>query len=386
MFSALILVLGVVAVGSFLRCASTIFGDKTPADSGSKSFEFSSVSFVVPARNEAESVELCIDAISALATALKAVHRDLVVEIVLVDDDSSDRTAQLAAGRGATVVSAPGIAQGSNGKACACEFGSRSTTGDLLVFVDSDVEVAQGLSNLINSVAAQEFDLISVQPFHAAVGLVESMAILFNAVSLMSATFPCRRTNAPLVVFGPIVITTRTNYEAVGGYARVATQVVEDIALGSNYRMADKTIAIRSGRKFASFRMYRGGFGALVEGFSKNIAFGARAVGPVGGIAGFVFVGALVLCSLDGFGAIMALFADKFATAAIDLGLYVFGSVMLSAAVGKIGSYSKSAVIFYPVPVAIFLIVSLRSVFWLFFRQKASWKGRTLLNRDPDGG
>ena len=386
MFSALIIVLGLVVLGFFLRCSSTIFGDSTSAGSKSETLDFSSISFIVPARNEAQSVELCIDAISSLAKVLIAIHRDLVVEIVLVDDDSSDQTAQLAAGRGARVVSAPRIAQGSNGKACACDFGSRSTTGELLVFVDSDVQVAQGLSDLIKSVGAQKYDLISVQPFHVAVGIVESMAILFNAVSLMAATFPCRRTNAPRVVFGPVLITTRASYEAVGGYARVATHVVEDIALGSNYRLANKTMAIRSGRKFASFRMYRGGFGALAEGFSKNIAFGARAVGPIGGIAGFVFVSTLVLCSVDGVGALVAFFADKLAPGAVDLGLYVFGSVTLSIAAGRIGSYSKSAVIFYPVAVAVFLAVSLRSVLWLFVRKKASWKGRTLLNRDTDGG
>jgi len=89
------------------------------------------LSIVVPAYNE----ELLLPAtLRALETAVAALG--LPAEIIVVDDGSTDRTADIARGLNACVV--PVALRHISG---ARNAGGRSATGDLLVFVDADTIV-----------------------------------------------------------------------------------------------------------------------------------------------------------------------------------------------------------------------------------------------------
>jgi glycosyltransferase involved in cell wall biosynthesis len=89
------------------------------------------VSIVIPAHNEEALLGATLAALRAAVTEL-----DLPVEIVVVDDASTDRTAAIAAGAGATVVRA-----NLRHIAAARNAGARAACGDFLVFVDADTIV-----------------------------------------------------------------------------------------------------------------------------------------------------------------------------------------------------------------------------------------------------
>ncbi len=96
------------------------------------------VSVVIPARNEERTVG---GVVSALRQALM-VDAALVDELVVMDSDSTDATAEVAARAGATVHRARAVAPGLGGFAGKGEALWKSllvTTGDLLVFVDADL-------------------------------------------------------------------------------------------------------------------------------------------------------------------------------------------------------------------------------------------------------
>jgi glycosyltransferase involved in cell wall biosynthesis len=83
------------------------------------------VSVVIPAKNEADSI----------ATVVKNILESIVVsEIIVVDDGSVDETASLAKSAGANVISHPY----SKGNGAAIKTGARAATGDVLVFMDAD--------------------------------------------------------------------------------------------------------------------------------------------------------------------------------------------------------------------------------------------------------
>src|SRR5205814_44671 len=127
------------------------------------------------ARNEA----------STLPLLLASLRPELVPgdQLIVIDDESTDDTADVAARGGAVVVSAPPLPEGWTGKAWACATGARIATGDTLVFLDADVIVAPG--GLHRVLAAHHGGLLSVQPFHETVRPYERLSLFFNVVAMM---------------------------------------------------------------------------------------------------------------------------------------------------------------------------------------------------------
>ena len=94
-----------------------------------------SVSVVIPARNEAATIAKVVEAVAS-PHLLSAGGTGLVDEIVVVDDGSTDGTAELARGAGARVH----VLDQARGKGQAMAAGLAASTGDFVVFLDGDVE------------------------------------------------------------------------------------------------------------------------------------------------------------------------------------------------------------------------------------------------------
>ena len=89
------------------------------------------VSVIVPARNEAEKLPALLRSLASLERA--------PAQLIVVDDQSTDATATLAATAGAIVVGSPGPPAGWTGKNHACHLGARAATQPWLLFLDADV-------------------------------------------------------------------------------------------------------------------------------------------------------------------------------------------------------------------------------------------------------
>ena len=83
------------------------------------------VSVVLPAKNESEGLRRTLPALVAAMPG---------AEIIVVDDGSTDDTADVARGHAARVISSPY----SMGNGAAVKRGARAATGDILVFMDAD--------------------------------------------------------------------------------------------------------------------------------------------------------------------------------------------------------------------------------------------------------
>lgn len=92
------------------------------------------VSVCIPARDEAETVGAVVAGVRALTAA--GGGPALVDEVVVVDDGSTDATAERAVAAGAAVV--PGL-PGGRGKGAAMRRGLEHASGELVVFLDADV-------------------------------------------------------------------------------------------------------------------------------------------------------------------------------------------------------------------------------------------------------
>lgn len=231
-----------------------------------------SVSVVVPARNEETSIP-------TLLASLRRLTVD-VEDIVVVDDGSDDATAAVARSAGARVLPAGVPPPGWTGKAWACRVGARATSGDLLLFLDADTELSPGALSGLLTLHERHQGLVSVQPFHRVVRSYEQLSSYFNVVSLMaSAAFTRRRPSRPMA-FGPCLLTSRGDYERIGGHAAVRAEILDDVKLAAAYLRAGMPVHCALGGRSIRMRSYPGGIRQLARGWTKNIASGASAAAP----------------------------------------------------------------------------------------------------------
>jgi hypothetical protein len=317
------------------------------------------VSVIVPARDEAASLPALLASLASL--------RPAAAEVIVVDDGSTDATAAIARAAGASVEQPADPPAGWIGKSWACWCGARRATGDVLVFLDADVTLAA--DGLGRAVAAHRDGLLSVQPFHRTERASESLSAPFNVVSAMgSGAFALVGSAGAATAFGPCLVTRRSDYFAVGGHAAVAGDVVEDIALAQRYRAHGLPVECRAGGTSVSFRMYPGGVRALVEGWTKNLAAGARsarrvpvAAAVVAVVAAFVVAGGAVT------------HRDLPAAAA-----YAAIAVGARGALRRLGRFRWWAWALYPLPLLFFVAVFTRSLWRTHVRRSVSWRGRTI--------
>lgn len=103
------------------------------------------VSIIIPALNESESI----------GQVVAEMPWPLIAECIVVDNGSTDATAEIARAAGARVV------QSARGYGRACQAGVDASTGDICVFMDGDgADIIAGLPGLIDPILAGQQDFV----------------------------------------------------------------------------------------------------------------------------------------------------------------------------------------------------------------------------------
>ena len=99
------------------------------------------LSFVIPAYNEAEWIERCLNHISAAVAVCRIESgNEFAVEYIVANNNSTDDTAERAAQAGALVVF-----EAVNQISRARNAGAMAASGDWLIFIDADSDLSSGL-------------------------------------------------------------------------------------------------------------------------------------------------------------------------------------------------------------------------------------------------
>lgn len=197
-----------------------------------------SLSFILPAHNEARLLAATLDAIHTAAGQLQNDY-----EIVVVDDASTDGTARIAANAGAKVISVE-----HRHIAAARNSGASHSTGTLLLFVDADTLVdATVLRAAIQAVAA------GAVGGGAAVRLQGSATMAERLLeSLLVWAFRIVR-----VAPGCFIFCTRSAFDAAGGFD-LSYFAGEDVAISRALARQGRFVILReavrtSARKLRTF-------------------------------------------------------------------------------------------------------------------------------------
>jgi len=292
------------------------------------------VSIILPARNEEVCLGACLESLVA--------QTGTVFEIIVVDDASTDRTAEIARsfeinespdapGRGTTsnraenhgntiegtalsralpepeaphgkdpsaslragarssivnagadalvrpdlhVIPAGPLPDSWTGKNNAMAAGAKVAKGKWLLFTDADTVHRPGsLSRAIAEAEEHNVALLSYSPEQEVRGFWEKavMAVIFAD---LARTYPPAKVNDPAspvsAANGQYLLISREAYDAVGGHAAIANNLLEDVAMARLVKSSGRKIFFRYGGDAVRTRMYRS-FAQLREGWTKNL-------------------------------------------------------------------------------------------------------------------
>lgn len=327
------------------------------------------VSVIIPARNEETRLP------PLLASLRAQDYPD--VEVIVVDDDSTDGTAALARTAGAITLTLTELADGWLGKPRACWMGAQRASGDLLVFLDADTQLEPSGLRRIAATHARAGGLVSIQPFHRMRRAYERLSGFFFIVmmgSIRSFTLlgDAIRANGS---FGPCQAIAREDYFRTGGHRLVRAEVVDDVALARE--MARRGVPVHNyiGEGVISFRMYQGGIWDLVEGWTKNFGHGAIRTDPL--------ILLMMIAWVSGSAALLDAIRGWPAHGMSNW--VVAGLIAYGAYVGQIwwllrrlGNYGLLTAATYPISLLVFTGVFLRSLFLTLIMNRVRWKGRSI--------
>jgi glycosyltransferase involved in cell wall biosynthesis len=231
-----------------------------------------SVSILIPARDEESNIAACLD--SALAQG------GSVLEVLVYDDHSSDRTAQVVEGYAwrdwrVRLVRPADLPDGWCGKTFACARLAEEAKGRWLLFLDADARLATNAAPLIVGEAlARGVTLLSCWPRLLTRGLWEGalMPLLnFVVFTLYPAPLALRRDGDPSLglAHGSCLLARRDAYREVGGHAIVRGELFEDVRLARAWRERGQRGLCLDGQGVVEVRMYRSLQG-IWGGFRKN--------------------------------------------------------------------------------------------------------------------
>lgn len=218
---------------------------------------------VIPARNEEANI----------ARAIKSLPQDAVI---VVDDDSSDHTAEAARAAGAGVIPAPKLPRGAVGKSNACAEGARVLTSKWILFADADTWFEEGfLESVVAAAEAGRLDFLSIylRPVHETTE--ERILSPFAEALYFFGLNP--RANGAHGFNGQCVLARRASYEFVGGHGAVLSDLFEDVKLAAR--------ALRHRMNFSVARAYYLGRVRIPPTMFRRNAYRFTVVSPWMGIS-----------------------------------------------------------------------------------------------------
>ena len=336
------------------------------------------VSVLVPARNEERAIGRLIGDVLA--------SEGVDLELVVLDDSSDDRTAEIVAAvadrdpRVRLVRGGP-LPAGWCGKQHACWQLARAARHETWVFLDVDVVPArEAVARSVAFLEAGGAGLASGFPRQETGSFLEWLLlplihfVLLGYLPLARA----RQDNTPSLAAGcgQLFVTRRADYERAGGHAAIRASLHDGVKLPRAYRRAERVTDIFDATEIASCRMYSRSLDVW-RGLSKNATEG---VGSAATIVPFTILlggGAVLPPLFAGWGLATGFAGWPTGAAAVTLAAAALAYVPRILDAVRFRQSITSALV-HPLGVAVFLAIQWVALIRKTLGLKTAWRGRSL--------
>jgi hypothetical protein len=345
-----------------------------------------SISVLIPARDEADSIG------PACESVLR--NRGVDLELIVLDDQSQDATAQIVEAIAARdprvrLMSAAALPSGWCGKQHACHQLSLAARNALLLWMDADVRLADdALRRIALEMQCAPISLLSGFPLEQTGSFFERLLLPLIHFILLGYCPVWMMRRSQFVGLGAgcgqLFIAKRADYLKAGGHTAIRASLHDGIALPRAMRRAGFLTGIFDAMDVAECRMYRSA-SATWQGLLKNAGEGlatSRAIVP------------WTLILLTGQVVPPVLATILLATALHrDLDVREFDALQLClvAVLGSLTFRCISAwrfrqpawiVLLHPLAICTLLLIQWQAVLLRVRRQPTAWRGRSYLIRE----
>jgi chlorobactene glucosyltransferase len=356
---------------------------------------FPRVSIIIPARNEAR----------ILADTLpRFLHQDYPdYEVILVDDASTDGTAELAARlrkqspEKLRVIRVDHLPAGWVGKTNALHQGFQAATGEWVLATDADIVFhPAALRSGMHLAERERAELVSIYAFLDCVSFWEKV-MLPGFGLLLAAFFPVRKINDPrssvALASGGYILMRRSVWASLGGYEAIRSEMIDDLNTARLVKHSGRRIYVAATKDLIHTRMYYNLRG-IWEGLRKNAFAAHRYSIPkmLATGAGYLLCNLLPLACLlvygaqraAGYGGISAAWHTAAALSAAQLVISVTMHLPMMLYLGISPVYA----LFAPVAAVLYAGISLDSMLRTLLGRGVSWKLREYRkpSAEPEGG
>lgn len=240
------------------------------------------ISVLIPARNEEKNIGIVLHSLLQQNYSID--------EILVLDDQSTDNTSEKVnafAEKDSRIKLLKGkpLPEGWLGKNWACHQLSQNAKGELLLFIDADVELSDNaVENSVRTFYENKVKMLSVFPTQKIKSIGEWLVVpLMNWLLLTFLPFRkvlTSKNDKYSAANGQFILIEKIIYDKIGGHESVKSKVVEDIELMRSVKAEGERAITCLGDEAIKCRMYSS-LPDAINGFSKNFYRGFNTSRPV---------------------------------------------------------------------------------------------------------
>ncbi len=222
MIATILLLLAAAYAILLFRCAASLSAPFIPPPEQ----RLPPVSIIIAARNEEDALPRCLSSIAGL------VYPPGLLEVIVVDDGSTDATPEVIRHHARTLPFLRGLSTGPpHGKVHALTAGIAASTGEILFFTDADCRVpSTWIRDTVRFYDRGEVGMVAGWTQLEGRGWFAQLQAL-DWMFLFSIAAAAVRLRYPITAVGNNLSVRRAAYESTGGYGAIPASVTEDFAL-----------------------------------------------------------------------------------------------------------------------------------------------------------